>query len=224
MISLIEFNQDLIILRKEAELLGLSYEENPRIGRQNDKLHIMASYDYYYDECLKHDDKYYKDQKALDSDQPVENYYLYEKCVNAHDYVHIKKSSHLVNLLSFAPICKHKFFVKESVVSSEASVDNIDMILHRMEQKAKQLEEVVDSIRKNTFNQRTNVHVGGGLIATYNDLTLKEDVCTDVLQTELNNGWRIIAVCVQPDQRRPDYILGRYNPKLEVAEKENAGR
>ena len=54
--------------------------------------------------------------------------------------------------------------------------------------------------------------------------SMKEDVCTDVLQQELNNGWRIIAICVQADQRRPDYILGRYNASLEVIDKPDAGR
>lgn len=29
---------------------------------------------------------------------------------------------------------------------------------------------------------------------------------------ELDAGWRILAVCPQPDQRRPDYILGRTKP------------
>jgi len=56
------------------------------------------------------------------------------------------------------------------------------------------------------------------------DLCLKENCCTDALQTELNNGWRIIAVCVQPNQRRPDYVLGRYNPELEVTNKDSAER
>ena len=50
-------------------------------------------------------------------------------------------------------------------------------------------------MKQSTLNQKCDVHVGGGLIATYNDLMLKEDSCTDELQTELNNGWRIIAVC-----------------------------
>lgn len=36
---------------------------------------------------------------------------------------------------------------------------------------------------------------------------------TDVLQEQIAKGWRIIAACPQPDQRRPDYILGRFNPE-----------
>lgn len=36
-----------------------------------------------------------------------------------------------------------------------------------------------------------------------------DDCCTDYLQSYLNEGWRILAVCPPNAQRRPDYILGR---------------
>lgn len=62
------------------------------------------------------------------------------------------------------------------------------------------------------FNQRVEVHTPGNALALFNDIMLAEDCCTDALQNSLNEGWRIIAVCPQPDQRRPDYILGRFNP------------
>lgn len=42
-----------------------------------------------------------------------------------------------------------------------------------------------------------------------NDVTVLYDACTDDLQTHLNEGWRILAVCPPNSQRRPDYILGR---------------
>lgn len=45
-----------------------------------------------------------------------------------------------------------------------------------------------------------------------------------VSESELNNGWRIIAVCIQPDGRRPDYVLGRYNPELDTYRKNSAER
>lgn len=61
------------------------------------------------------------------------------------------------------------------------------------------------------FNQRVEVHTPGNALATYNRVMLMEDACTDALQEKLSEGWRIIAVCPQPDQRRPDYILGSYS-------------
>lgn len=35
------------------------------------------------------------------------------------------------------------------------------------------------------------------------------DYCTVALQDDLDDGWHILAICPQPGQRRPDYILGR---------------
>lgn len=50
----------------------------------------------------------------------------------------------------------------------------------------------------------------GHSLAMFNAVMLMSDACSDALQDNLNQGWRILAVCPQPDQRRPGYILGRY--------------
>lgn len=52
-----------------------------------------------------------------------------------------------------------------------------------------------------------NVIVGAGAFSI-KQVELLEDACTNALQDKLNNGWHILAICVQPNQRRPDYILG----------------
>lgn len=62
------------------------------------------------------------------------------------------------------------------------------------------------------FNSKVEVHMPGQALATYNQTMLAENCCTDELQGLLDAGWRVIAACPQPDQRRPDYILGRFNP------------
>ncbi len=77
-------------------------------------------------------------------------------------------------------------------------------------------ENIAANLKVETLNQKCDVHIGGGLLLTINETLLLEDACTDRLQSELNSGWRMIAVSVQPDSRRPDYILGRFNPSLEV--------
>lgn len=41
------------------------------------------------------------------------------------------------------------------------------------------------------------------------EVKVLDDACTDELQSQLKEGWRIIAVCPPNSQRRPDYILGR---------------
>lgn len=44
------------------------------------------------------------------------------------------------------------------------------------------------------------------------EVDYEDDCCTDRLQTRLNDGWRILAVCPPNAARRPDYILGRRKP------------
>lgn len=68
----------------------------------------------------------------------------------------------------------------------------------------------------NEYNTKCEVHMPGQALSLYNDMLLLEDACTDALQDNLNKGWRIIAACPQANQRRPDYILGRYNPDRSI--------
>lgn len=64
--------------------------------------------------------------------------------------------------------------------------------------------------RTNTVvNERCSVAVSGLGLLTISEVAVERDFCTEALQMKLSEGWRIVAVCVQPDQRRPDYILGR---------------
>lgn len=62
------------------------------------------------------------------------------------------------------------------------------------------------------FNNRCEVHVPNLGLLSVNETMLLEDSCTDSLQSFLDKGWRIISIAPQPNQRRPDYILGRFNP------------
>lgn len=67
------------------------------------------------------------------------------------------------------------------------------------------------------FNQLVNVYTPGNTLSVFNELMLSQDACTDSIQRDMREGWRIVAVCPQPDQRRPDYIMGRYNPDRDNA-------
>ena len=67
---------------------------------------------------------------------------------------------------------------------------------------------------------RQELHREGGIVQIHvpnlglmmmNEVTHIDDACTDELQRLLNDGWNILAVCPPNAQRRPDYILGRYN-------------
>jgi hypothetical protein len=87
----------------------------------------------------------------------------------------------------------------------------------------KMSQDITKNLSVDTLNQKCDVHIGGGLLMTVNETLLLEDSCTDTLQTQLNSGWRILAVNVQNDGRRPDYVLGRYNPELLVDGSANRG-
>lgn len=79
------------------------------------------------------------------------------------------------------------------------------------------LEEQLAGLAGNTYNSHCEVHMPGMALSTYNEVCLLEDACSDELQRNISVGWRIIAACPQPDQRRPDYILGRFNANLQQA-------
>lgn len=56
------------------------------------------------------------------------------------------------------------------------------------------------------------VHLPGNELLKMREVTHLDDACTLQLQEKINEGWRILAVCPQPNQRRPDYLLGRGFP------------
>ena len=53
------------------------------------------------------------------------------------------------------------------------------------------------------------IHIPDVGLMLIDEVTYLEDCCTNLLQDQLNEGWRILAVCPPNAQRRPDYILGR---------------
>ena len=58
-------------------------------------------------------------------------------------------------------------------------------------------------------NEKCKVVVPGLGLLEINQVKNENDYCTDRLNDDLKNGWKILAICPQPDQRRPDYILGK---------------
>jgi len=68
--------------------------------------------------------------------------------------------------------------------------------------------ESLELKRNPAFNHKVKVSVPGNGLLNINRVVVHQDMCTEKLQLELDMGWCILAVCPQPDQRRPDYILG----------------
>lgn len=67
----------------------------------------------------------------------------------------------------------------------------------------------IERMNEQLFNRKVEVHVPGNELLKINKVHVLQDACTDEVQRHLDDGWRILAVCPQPDQRRPDYIMGR---------------
>lgn len=91
--------------------------------------------------------------------------------------------------------------------------DPLNSAVERFERAVAKLSQT--PLPEHSYNEKCEVHIPNMALATYNETLLLEDSCTDALQRALDSGWRIIAACPQA-QRRPDYILGRYNPNREV--------
>ena len=59
----------------------------------------------------------------------------------------------------------------------------------------------------------THIHIPNVGLLMIDEVKLLENTCTNTLQMELDEGWRILAVCPPNGVRRPDYILGRTKEK-----------
>lgn len=102
--------------------------------------------------------------------------------------------------------------------------DTLDGVTDKIGRLADRFESFATKIGNAQYNEKCEVYTPGMGLMLFNKTMLLEDACSDVLQTELDNGWRIIAACPQPNQRRPDYILGRFEPNDEPGAGRSAHR
>jgi hypothetical protein len=222
MISQIKLNKQHAIPRQEAVNLGFSFLDTigKRLGiklaEPDDGIQLIESYIKYTFELtmtIEEDIEVYRDIKG----DKVSTYYIAQPIPEKFkdcDFV-IVEQVQLVDLLILLPICPYPFTVIKTVKDSNAPA-NIQHIIIDIEERLTTVISSLDLLKNTTFNSKCNVHIGGGLLLTINDVMLEHDCCTDILQERLNGGWRIVASSPQPDQRRPDYILGRYNPNKEA--------
>lgn len=108
-----------------------------------------------------------------------------------------------------------KYFESLEVIQvhhSEASYSNTLRAVESLDLEAL-VESITNSvnggIKAGVINTRLEVHQPDMPLFIYNEFKNCNDFCTDQLNREMEEGWRIVAICPQPDQRRPDYILGR---------------
>ena len=109
--------------------------------------------------------------------------------------------------------------------SYDRMLEKLELAAARLTEAAAAVDLAVDGrvLGADKYNAQVNTHLTGNTLSSYNSLRLLEDCCTDHLQEALDNGWRIVACCPQ-EARRPDYILGRYDPHHNPEIKNGAAR
>ena len=131
--------------------------------------------------------------------------------VSQSKYLQLMEENFDGDIIRLKSVNTHEFDPDDATQSNELAQyrEQVD-ILNRM------IGKTLDNLKQTSelsWNAKLAVPVNTWL-NNVNEMRLLEDCCTDALQDVLNDGWRMIAICPQPDQRRPDYILGRVNTKI----------
>lgn len=103
---------------------------------------------------------------------------------------------------------KHGFDIKLPKLDGDDEISCLQKIIELID-KANIVPRQLAIDNHPSFNAKCNVHVPNNTMLRFDEVIFIEDACTVGIQEHLNEGYRIIAVCPQPDQRRPDYILGK---------------
>lgn len=125
------------------------------------------------------------------------------------DYYYIGGRSAVLPLNQFLAIGLPNVYYKITGTIKDIPEYHIeDSLLHQLTKISKQLEGF-NALQQ--FNYKVGVHISDLGLLGVRFVKVLVDECTDELQGYLDDGWRILAVCPQPNSRRPDYIIGRNN-------------
>lgn len=87
--------------------------------------------------------------------------------------------------------------------------NNSNLELYNFLSKAEHTLDDLKALNSQLFNKKLEVHMPGNSLLEISNVIVVENACTEAIDQKLQDGWRILAVCPQPDQRRPDYIMGK---------------
>lgn len=142
----------------------------------------------------------WKDQKTIDV---IQSFFP--------DYVHEEYSELIRDVLTLQEASILSSALHEIGVGSNIEIiRDLNVEVPNLNNFSVALDAIRTSLETATMlNQACNVGAGGTSLLGINQLMLLENACTDAVQHLLKQGWRIVSALVQPNQRRPDYVLGK---------------
>ena len=95
-----------------------------------------------------------------------------------------------------------------SILDQDTIKHEVNIDLNELSDKI--MNKVINNA-KHLFNSKLEVHQPNMPLFQYNQYQVIVDECTEDLQNNyIDKGWRVVCICPQPDQRRPDYIVAKY--------------
>lgn len=196
-------------------LARISFDSGQKVSlKEKEEIELFLADEVSFDEMVRTKDgdftTFYNWNHTYDkeeADNPESKKTLVFKC----DIVQLRSDKeYLTDAATFMQkFPKIKIKMRGVGQSADNNLTNMINMVQEAERKfSKALESFDEKIE---FNQKCNVHIGNLGLLNINQLGYANDYCTEALQEILNKGWRILAVCPQPDQRRPDYVLGRHD-------------
>ncbi|AWN08507.1 hypothetical protein HOV04_gp05 [Xanthomonas phage XcP1] len=170
------------------------------------------------DRQAEHLKKMDRRRSALDSVGYVMDDEEFER-ESRHGTMKVMLSEHaLLDLMAVLPGDVSKVSLVKIGNSSNTFLSALESAMNRFEKMATGAEGDHDAMRNcrgdyRGHNGHTGTHISNNVMTSFNHVMLMENACTDELQSNLNDGWRLIAVCPQA-ARRPDYILGKFDPDI----------
>ena len=213
MIAEVKFDQ--IMPRKTYNELSSMFdfgETTERIVEGWNGLQIATGY-YYKDEVVESVDADDKTTYHLKEDltKEIDSYYVKPRL--SEDYIGIVDESKTRQVVNLDEIYAKNPNIKLTIIKViPINVGSIEQVFGAITELSRKIDYV--STKQFDFNAKCNVHVPNLGLLKIKTVDYVCDMCTEELQRKLDAGWRIVACCPQPNQRRPDYILG----KMEIDE------
>lgn len=156
------------------------------------------SYESWIESCkdTEYLKKYLDENKIFNSFSHTFELYEY----NEFDFYNYKLKTYNIT---------NRFEVPYTPITGTSDVERALALIHtNISLFDKQLEGL-KNIGEQHYNLKCNTPVTDNFLSKINQIMLLENCCSDELQNKLSEGWRIISVAPQPNQRRPDYVLGK---------------